>query len=380
MVDTKKILFICEAMNFGGVEMSMLRLIKFLHKNDYDVSLTLMKAGGVLTEKIPEYVHTEVLNCFDKKEYSEKGFSEMLSIADKKLVKGKIHFPSYRIKTMLNDAPYSREEYDLAIDYHGYGSITLPYLTDKVKAKKKIAFIHDENISGYYDVYKYMKKIDAFFAVSIGCKKVFTDKYPAMAAKTFLFENIFDKEEILALSEAFSVKDFDNNKFTIISVGRLEVQKGFDRAIKAASVLKNEGFDFKWYIIGDGSQHEILEKNITEKKLQGCVMLLGAKINPFPYIIKSDLFVQVSRHEGKPLSVNEALALNIPVFVTNYAAAEEQIENEKNGYIVENSEDGIINGLRKILSSPEKLKELDKSNIDFDKDNYKSLKLLEKFL
>ena len=98
---------------------------------------------------------------------------------------------------------------------------------------------------------------------------------------------------------------------------------------------KNPSKKIRWYIIGDGSKKLIEETKrlIGLYNLEKEVILLGAKDNPYPYIINSNLLVSLSRSEACPYVINEGKILNIPVLSTDYPSAKELIDNGKTGII-----------------------------------------------
>ena len=134
-------------------------------------------------------------------------------------------------------------------------------------------------------------------------------------------------------------------------MGRICEQKGYDLAVPAVARLKNEDYHIKWYILGKGSGEE--ERALTDlihlHHAEEVVSVLGVKKNPYPYIKAADIYMQPSRHEGKPISVEEAKILCKPILVTNYTSAHEQLENGKFGEIADISEEGIYRGLKKLL-------------------------------
>ena len=123
----------------------------------------------------------------------------------------------------------------------------------------------------------------------------------------------------------------------ICSVGRLEKQKNFELAIKACKIIKNTNLNFKWFIIGDGNDRGYLQKLIDTYQLNDTIFLLGKKVNPYPYIKNSSLYVQTSIFEGLCIAVAEALSLNVPIVVTNIVGLKEYV-NSENGFISEMNE------------------------------------------
>ena len=82
---------------------------------------------------------------------------------------------------------------------------------------------------------------------------------------------------------------------------------------------------------------------------------MGIRENPYPYIKKSDIYVQPSRFEGKSIAIDEAKILNKPIVVTNFSTAKDQIINNKNGIITEMNSKSLVNEIERIICD-EKLK------------------------
>ena len=114
----------------------------------------------------------------------------------------------------------------------------------------------------------------------------------------------------------------------------------------------SDGFVFKWYIIGDGPDKNKMIKHIKNEKLDDTLLMLGKLSNPFPYLKECSLFVLPSRYEGKPMSVTEAQILGLPVVVTNYESAREQVINGVDGIIIDNNDYSLYEGLKPILFNP----------------------------
>ena len=159
-----------------------------------------------------------------------------------------------------------------------------------------------------------------------------------------------------------------------ISVGRLETQKGFDRGVAVFRRLKGEGYQFRWYVIGDGSQRKNLEQMISDGALDNDIFLLGNQKNPYPIVSQADMFLQISRHEGKPLAVFEAQSLGVPVFATRYSAVEEQVCHGIDGYIAENNDEAIYKGIKWILENRTEISRYKENLKSFSISNEDSLK------
>lgn len=85
----------------------------------------------------------------------------------------------------------------------------------------------------------------------------------------------------------------------LVSVGRLIPLKGFDMAIDAAKIMKQDGCQFQWFILGNGELFDKLNAQIEDLELKDWVKLLGPKENPYAYIAKvMSLFSLLSTKEN----------------------------------------------------------------------------------
>ena len=141
----------------------------------------------------------------------------------------------------------------------------------------------------------------------------------------------------------------NDNSCKLISVARLSHAKGIDNAVRALKVLHNRGLtNIKWYVVGYGGDEQMIRNLIKEYSLENSFILLGKKINPYPYISAGDIYVQPSRYEGKAVTVGEAQILGKPVVITNYTTAKSQVRKNIDGYICDLSIEGIADGVEKL--------------------------------
>lgn len=142
------------------------------------------------------------------------------------------------------------------------------------------------------------------------------------------------------------------NKINIlVSIGRLNAQKGFDLAIKAAYKMKKDGLNYSWFIIGEGELEQDLRNQIDELGLNENVYLLGLRKNPYPYIQYADIFIQPSRFEGKSIVLDEAKILGKPIVATNYDTVYDSITNGVNGTICEFDENSLGDAIVTLLEN-----------------------------
>ena len=366
----KKILFMVSSMNIGGVEKSLLSLLAVIPEEKYEITiLTLDKKGGFL-EYIPNNVKLIEAEWFKyikplimdspqniiKRYIKNYEFLKIPSFIYSYFKSKKTNDRYIYYKHVLKSIPECKEKYDAAIAYAGPTEIIDAYISRKVKAEKKIAWVHFDiskhkiNKKLYNNLYE---RFDKIFAVSNECKKKLDEIIPAVRNKSEVLFNIISEDLINEMSESYV--DFDDNYkgIKIITVGRLSKEKGQDLAIKALSKLKKDRYDVKWYCIGEGNSRQEFEQLIKEYKLEENFLLLGATSNPYPYIKNADIYVQTSRHEGYCLTLAEAKALNKPIVTTDFIGAYEQIKNNENGIIVSCNENDLADAIRKLIDEKE---------------------------
>ena len=167
---------------------------------------------------------------------------------------------------------------------------------------------------------------------SIEFKKIIKKNYNINAECVY---NPLNKEEIIKLSKKKMLLNFFDKKYlNIINVGRLEHQKDHLTLLKAINEIKNK-IKIKLLIIGNGSMQNKLDNFIETNNLENSVKILNNTSNPFPYVIKSDLFILSSIFEGLPNVILEALTLNKFVISTDCSTGPSEILlNGKGGILV----------------------------------------------
>lgn len=365
-------------MSCGGVQVSLLNFLKHLQQYDIDITLLFDSPTGSWFERLPKTVkvksipykceaHHKLLipsrkvNLFQNIKYHVlvHWIDDIIPIREER---------NKRYTFLLNNMTDISEEYDIAIDYHGYGFFTTSVLINKVYAKFKAVFIHDEKLDGLWAVKCDLKKIDAFYSVSYACKSLFEKEYPELSNKSYYFPNYMNIEDILGKAKEPCQIEKKVGKLLLVTVGRMEWQKGYDLAVEIAEKLDKHGVDYEWYCLGDGSQKQMIQKLIYQKRLQTKMILVGKVDNPYPYIKTADLYVQPSRHEGFGLAVAEALILKRIVVATELECISEQIENGKNGILVPWDADAFCNVILRLVHD-EALRDSIMKNIKEDDGN-----------
>ena len=121
----------------------------------------------------------------------------------------------------------------------------------------------------------------------------------------------------------------------IVTAGRLTYQKGTEYlAAVAAAVLKKHG-DWRWLVLGDGEERNILERAIAENSLEHQLILKGTVDSVESYLERAKLFVLASRYEGFGMCLVEALQMKVPcVSFDVKVGPSEIISNGHNGVLI----------------------------------------------
>lgn len=362
----KKIAFCLQTMVLGGVEKELITVLKYIH-SDYDITLLLLYAGDMeVLKEVPPSVKIKVMGI-DKdfycsstvelvKQRIKRGYCvEAATIAAKRFCRiGMSHS-----NTNLSALPILNEEFDVAICYHIHSPLMLKYVAEKVYAHKKIGWIHNDFYGCGYPIYrlrKYITLYHEFVAVSKKVENEFRELCPWYCGEISTAYNYVDDTELIRCS-TYPISDsrfVNETRVKLLTIGRFSEQKGIDLAIMAAKMLKNENYQFHWFLIGYGEQENTYRKLIAEYDVDDCFTILGKKENPYPYITNCDIYVQPSRHEAYGLVIKEAMILNKPIVCTDFDGADEQIDHGQNGLIVPlNDTAALCKAISELILKPE---------------------------
>jgi glycosyltransferase involved in cell wall biosynthesis len=365
----KKMLFMATSMNVGGVEKSLLSLLAILPSEKYDVTLLLLEKKGDFLEYIPSWVKVVEVDWYKdikpvllqppqdtvKNFYNRRQFMKMIKFIFVYIFTKYSNNRYFFYKHLLRNVPAKLNTFDVAISYQGPTDIIDFFILNKVSSPKKISWVHFDVSKHQINVELYKKlyvKYNHVFVVSSEGRKKLIEKFPYVKSKTKVVRNIISNRQIeeMATMEVDFDPDFQGVK--VLTVGRLAAEKGQDLAIRVLKRLRSEGYNVRWYCIGEGKKRREYEELISKLGLEKYFILLGSNTNPYPYILKSDIYVQTSRHEGYCLTLAEALCLKKPIITTNFIGAYEQVTNGINGWIVNPSEEEIYEKLKDLLDHP----------------------------
>lgn len=146
---------------------------------------------------------------------------------------------------------------------------------------------------------------------------------------------------------------------TIVSVGRLEHEKGFDRLIEAFSIATKEDASWKLVIHGEGSERSMLEQAAQSHGVSDRVALPGWTRPVWRPLSEATLFCLPSRYEGFPSALLEAMSMGVPSLSVDCESGPRAIiRHGENGLLVDPSVKGIVEGLRRWMEDREERERL----------------------
>lgn len=331
----KKILFLIDSLNGGGAERALLNLVKHLDSSKYEIYIRTLYGGGIYENQLPEYVR--------------------YSSCKLKSIHGLNYFLKFFSPKLLHELIVGDDEYDLEIAF--LEGITTKIISGANEHVKKVAWVRIDVAQHHraevcyvsrrqlLECYKRMNKIAFVGNDALNSFK----EYYGIDANLSVIRNIFDYRDMLVKSnEACDLTLY--GKPILVSVGRLEVQKGYDQLINVHRKLLEEGYEHTILILGEGSQRKNLESQIRKWNLEKSILLLGFKENPFKYMKNADWYLSTSRYEGFSSVIREAVILGKPIIATECSGVKEVIgDKSQYGVLMENSEQGIYVGIKKIL-------------------------------
>ena len=346
ITNKKNILFINGHLNVGGVERSLVDVLKHFNYNKYNVDLLLLEGLGDYLAEIPKNVN--IINKDTRPAFGPIATSIKQNIRTRNWFAIK-----YRIILILTNVIGKKafkllpnllninKDYDVVIAYRT--GIVADIVAYGVNAKTKLCWWHHGCIKEN-DNLSQLTKFNAVIAVSNGIRDLL--RYNQIETEILVIPNIVDIKNIgsKANTEQNPFNNFNGLKF--ITVGRIVEEKHIENVVDAAIRLKADNkLKFKWYIIGDGELYDYIKGLISNANIEDLVILCGSKSNPYPYIKHADIMVHTSHIESQGLVIQEAMALGTPCVVTRSVGPSEFIIDIENGIMVEPTIDSLISGI-----------------------------------
>ncbi len=329
-------LFILRDLRCGGGQRTTVDLLRHLDRNRFEPTLFLLERTGVYFSKVPQDVK--------------------VVFAHKSLKYNKYLIPYYLTKI----AAQARNN-DVVIGAMELRPTYLAYLAGALTKKPAIGWILVPLDKGLQWVSKlHLLKLKLFYprltrvvCVSQTVKQSILKMAPVKPERLRVIYCPQDLNSIIKKSKE-PLPDWAEDigrKPTLIAVGRISYEKGFDLLIRAHAKVLKRGIEHNLIIVGDGPHRGKLQDLVQRLEVTDSVFMPGYVENPYPLIKKASALVLSSRFEGLPSVIIEALALGKPVVATACGGPVEILCDGRNGILVPPEDvDGLADGMSRILS------------------------------
>lgn len=346
----KKILIRIGSLRHGGAEKVLVTFLKNLPAEKYEIDLLLNLYSGKYLKDVPSWINIYYLN---KGEMITTNRPQDIPQKAFRVIYQKIlsTFPKLLYKFILPNKKYD-------IEFAAIHGMADEILNSPIKSSKKIVWIHNDlsNIPEYTT--KRLKNFFEFDQILVISEKI-NQLFLGLAnsdeqkQKVVRIYNPIDVNEIKksALEPCEIQKKTDQPTF--VSIGTVFPQKGFDRLLRAHRRLLDEGFQHQVWIVGDGYDFPNIKKLVEELKVEETAHLIGFKENPYPYFVQADYYILSSRYEGYPTVLFEAMVLAKPIITTDVSGVREMLNDGELGYIIDNEEEAIYDGMKYFIQNPE---------------------------
>lgn len=349
----KRILFFNDGMEMGGTEKLLVGLLNHLVTKECLITLLLPEPSekNVLLKEISESVTVNYLYKENTSHLKQKAGENVM-----------VFFP--RIFASMKGL--KSRDYDLIICFK---ETFFARIFSKMKSPK-ILWIHNILYRRKYEVNSFRERLsvwlnkkqlaviqksynnfDTVVCVSDAAKNAYLDVLhngymPQQDIKVLY--NAVDFSELKTKAKE-PITDLPQGQTNFILITRTSPEKRTDRLIRAASRLKDEGYNFHIYIIGEGMDSDAMKEAVSDFALSDMITLMGRTENPYPYILQCKWSLCVSERESFSLTLLESMALNTPVITTDCGGPRDIVAGGKYGLLVENSGEGIYAGLKAVL-------------------------------
>jgi len=327
------VFFVLPSLEGGGAERFVVTLIRYLDRSRFSPSLILASATGPYLSDVPDDVPVFDLH------------SPRISRALPSLVRlVRIHRPDLLFSTL------------------GYLNLSIamvrPFFPGAVRCIAREAILVSENLKTernptlFRILYRlFYRRFDRIVAQTEAQSEDLIESLKVPRKLITVIPNFVDNKPA---SVKFLQRGNSGSLTSLIAVGRLDYQKGFDLLLKAFSKLPNS---YSLTILGKGREKENLKELALSLGVSSRVHWKGFNENPLKEMAAADLFVLSSRYEGFPNVVLESLSIGLPVIAFDgLTSAGEIIRHKMDGLLVDN---GDIKALEKAIQ--------DASGIQFDR-------------
>lgn len=309
----KNIVIAMPWMTFGGAETLLYNYCKEL-KDDFNISF---------------------VTALESKNEWEHKFKE--------ITPNIFHLPSFlfnddqKVKFMINYIRMRKIDI-LHIVHNNCFFYILPCLKKEFPSLKIVNTLFNTKAAQFKESLKYGKYITTYTSDNKKVIDALKRELPNKRNNLFVIPNGIDCFEI------FNPAKFDRNiergklgikdqELAVFFIGRLSEEKGPDIFLEVAKKVIKEHKDVKFFIIGNGPMEENITRTINKINSQNLVYL-DYQTEIARYISSADVFILSSKIEGFPLSILEAMAMEVVVVASNVGGVSDIIDDGENGFLI----------------------------------------------
>ena len=198
-----------------------------------------------------------------------------------------------------------------------------------------------------YTKYYYDNKCDELIVPTQKIKDIFNNKYNITRSMSVIptgidIKKFYPTESLKKSANAIRKKyKITSDDFIIGSVGRVAIEKSFDKIITNLSKLVKINNKIKFMLVGDGPDIDSLKALVKELDIEKSVIFTGlVDYDSIPSYYQSfDVMVSFSKTETQGLTIIEGLAASKPTICINDTSFREMIQHNYNGYLFDNDEE-----------------------------------------
>lgn len=334
-----KILQIIDLLQWGGAQKMQVFLVEQL--NTHDVELTVVSLNASNGSPIPEYLRqrgARVVFFPFPKFLSVRSFFKLLDFV-------------------------RREKFDLIHTHLTYANI-FGTLVGRLTGTPVIASLRTAGYDPRY--HRPIRQFVETVVVKYGAKRIMANGHAVaeLGRKRFapremdILVNAIDLPSPLADGERVTLRRElvgDPSRPIVISVGRLDLPKGFPDLIRSFVAVRQAKPNAALVIAGDGPMSEELDALVRDLHLDGTVFLLGQRDDVPRLLQVADLYVSSSHWEGLPVSILEAMASGLPILATEVGDIPHVVVPEAGFVIPPSQPEQMAEKIISLLSDPEKM-------------------------
>jgi glycosyltransferase involved in cell wall biosynthesis len=340
----KKILIMNDFIHGGGVEKLMKDITTYLHNNDCHITILTLDYKSEFYQLYDKSIHYLYVN---------HRLSKKLTLFARVYNKAMRSINRARIVSYIK-----KSNYDTAIAFKEGPCMSF---IARLRIPKKLAWIHIDYNVLHWTKYLFknnkeelecMRRFEKVICVSRTVLEGVRLQVGDPGNLCVVYNPLNQQDIILRASEQVTDITPPTDRLLFVAVGRLSELKGYHRLLKVCYELNQLDYQYELWILGEGEDEAALKEYAEQRNIKN-VKFLGYQDNPYKYMKSADWFICSSISESFGIALQEAIALGVPVITTYCPGACELIREELHGIIVDNCEEGILEGMLKVLKNSE---------------------------